>query len=61
MMVLLLKLGVTWTLLTNIAWSKKRSVSTQLRRRAGMWVTDEYGNKIEVGYKSEIIGVTFER
>lgn len=44
----------------HTAWSKKRSVSTQLRRRAGMWVTDEYGNKIEVGYKSEIIGVTLK-
>ena len=44
----------------HTAWSKKRSVSTQLRRRAGMWVTDEYCNKIEVGYKSEIIGVTLK-
>lgn len=44
----------------HTAWSKKRSVNTQLRRRAGMWVTDEYGNKIEMGYKSEIIGVTLK-
>ena len=42
------------------AWGKKRSVNTQLRRRAGMWVKDEYGNQIEVGYKSEIIGVTLK-
>lgn len=25
-----------------------------------MWVKDEYGNQIEVGYKSEIIGVTLK-
>lgn len=28
----------------HTAWGKKRSVNTQLRRRAGMWVKDEYGN-----------------
>lgn len=44
----------------NTAWGKKRTVNTQLRRRAGMWVKDEYGNQIEVGYKSEIIGVTLK-
>ena len=44
----------------HTAWGKKRSVNTQLRRRAGMWVKDEYGNQIEVGYKSEIIGVTLK-
>lgn len=44
----------------NTAWSKKRSANTQLRKRAAMLVTDEYGNKIEVGYKSEIIGVTLK-
>lgn len=44
----------------HTAWGKKRTVSTQLRRRAGMWVKDEYGNQIEVGYKSEIIGVTLK-
>ena len=44
----------------HTAWGKKRTVNTQLRRRAGMWVKDEYGNQIEVGYKSEIIGVTLK-
>lgn len=44
----------------HTAWGKKRSVNTQLRRRAGMWVKDEYGNQIEIGYKSEIIGVTLK-
>lgn len=42
------------------AWGKKRSVNTQLRKRAAMLVKDEYGNEIEVGYKSEIIGVTLK-
>lgn len=44
----------------HTAWGKKRTVNTQLRRRSGMWVKDEYGNQIEVGYKSEIIGVTLK-
>lgn len=42
------------------AWGKKRSVNTAMRKRAGMYVKDEYGNEIEVGYKSEIIGVTLK-
>lgn len=42
------------------AWGKKRSVNTQMRRRAGVWTKDEYGNQIELGYKSEIIGVTLK-
>lgn len=45
----------------HTAWGKKRQVAnTSMRRRASMLVTDEYGNKIEVGYKSEIIGVTLK-
>lgn len=45
----------------NTAWAKKRQVAnTQMRRRASMIVTDEYGNKVEVGYKSEIIGVSLK-
>lgn len=45
----------------NTAWGKKRQVSnTAMRRRASMLVTDNYGNKIEVGYKSEIIGVSLK-
>lgn len=44
----------------NTAWGKKRSVNTAMRKRAGMFVNDEYGNEIEVGYKSEIIGVTLK-
>ena len=40
------------------SWGKKRSVNTQMRRRAGFYTKDDYGNVIEMGYKSEIIGVT---
>lgn len=43
----------------NTAWGKKRQVAnTAMRKRASMLVTDEFGNKIEVGYKSEIMGVS---
>lgn len=46
---------------TNTAWGKKRQVAnTQLRRKASMLVTDDFGNKVEVGYKSEIIGLTLK-
>lgn len=44
----------------NTAWGKKRSVNTQMRKRAGFFAKDEYGNQIELGYKSEIIGVTLK-
>lgn len=44
----------------NTAWGKKRSVNTQMRKRAGFFTKDEYGNQIEMGYKSEIIGVTLK-
>lgn len=44
----------------NTAWGKKRSVNTQMRKRAGFFTKDEYGNEIELGYKSEIIGVTLK-
>nr|UWI38659.1 MAG: Hom-end-associated Hint [Bacteriophage sp.] len=43
------------------AWGKKRQTAdTNMRKRASMLITDEYGNKIEVGYKSEIIGVSLK-
>lgn len=42
----------------NTAWAKKRTKSTDMHRRAGVMTKDELGNEIEVGYKSEIIGVT---
>lgn len=44
----------------NTAWGKKRSVNTQMRKRAGFYNKDDYGNEIELGYKSEIIGVTLK-
>lgn len=44
----------------NTAWGKKRSVNTQMRKRAGFFTKDEYGNEVEMGYKSEIIGVTLK-
>lgn len=44
----------------HTAWGKKRSVNTTMRKRAAMKVKDEYDNEIEVGYKSEIIGVTLK-
>lgn len=44
----------------NTAWGKKRSVNTQMRKRAGFFSKDEYGNVIEMGYKSEIAGVTLK-
>ena len=44
----------------NTAWGKKRSVNTQLRKRAGFFTKDDYGNEIELGYKSEIIGVSLK-
>jgi hypothetical protein len=31
-----------------------------MRKRAGFFTKDEYGNEVESGYKSEIIGVTLK-
>ena len=44
----------------HTAWGKKRSVNTAMRKRAGFISKDEYGNEVEMGYKSEIIGVTLK-
>lgn len=44
----------------NTAWGKKRSVNQLLRKRAGFYTKDEFGNEVEMGYKSEIIGVTLK-
>lgn len=44
----------------NTAWGKKRSINTQMHRRAGFFSKDEYGNVVELGYKSEVIGVTLK-
>ena len=44
----------------HTAWGKKRSVNTAMRKRAGFVTKDEFGNEVEMGYKSEIIGVTLK-
>lgn len=44
----------------HTAWGKKRSVNTAMRKRAGFYTKDEFGNEIELGYKSEIQGVTLK-
>lgn len=45
----------------HTAWAKKRqAVNTKMHRRASILTTDEMGNKIEVGYKSEIMGVSLK-
>lgn len=45
----------------HTAWGKKRQViDRNLHRRASISVTDALGNKIEQGYKSEIIGASLK-
>lgn len=44
----------------HTAWSKKRSINTKMHKRAGIRVKDDMGNETEIGYKSEIIGVTLK-
>ena len=39
----------------NTAFAKKKSVNKRLHKRAGFFTKDEFGNEIEMGYKSEII------
>ena len=39
----------------NTAFAKKRTINKTLHKRAGFYAKDEYGNEIEMGYKSEII------
>lgn len=46
---------------TNTAWTKKRQgIDTKMHKRASLVMTDEFGNKSEQGYKSEIFGVTLK-
>lgn len=45
----------------NTPWGKKRqAVNTSMRKRASFYITDEFGNRREVGYKSEIMGVSLK-
>ena len=58
-------LSKAWDLMDFIdehtAWAKKRqAVNTKIHKRASILTTDAMGNKIEVGYKSESIGVTLK-
>lgn len=44
----------------HTAWTKKRQrVDTKMHKRAS-YITDSDGTKVEVGYKSEIIGITLK-
>lgn len=42
----------------HTAWGKKRSINKELHRRSGFFTKDQWGNEVEDGFKSEIIGVT---
>lgn len=42
-------------------WGKlSQAVNTKTHRRASYLITDEFGKRIEQGYKSEVIGVTLK-
>lgn len=46
---------------THTAWAKKRQgINTSMHRRASYYSTDEFGNKVELGYKSEVMGVSLK-
>lgn len=42
------------------AWAKKRSIDRTMHKRAGVFITDDLGNKTEQGYLSEIIGISLK-
>ena len=42
------------------AFAKKKSINKTLHKRAGFITKDEYGNEVEQGYKSEIIGTSLK-
>ena len=44
----------------HTAWAKKRVIDNSMHRKSGIEVTNELGNKVEKGYKSEIIGVSLK-
>lgn len=44
----------------NTAFAKKKSINKSLHKRAGFITKDEFGNEVEMGYKSEIIGVSLK-
>lgn len=42
----------------NTAWAKKRLTDTKKKRVSGYRVKDEFGNEVEAGYRSSIIGIS---
>ena len=44
----------------NTAFAKKKSINKILHKRAGFLTKDEFGNEVEMGYKSEIIGASLK-
>lgn len=58
-------LSKAWDLMTFIdthtAWGKKRQKKDQeMHKKASIVTKDDFGNEIETGYKSEIIGITLK-
>ena len=45
---------------SHTAFAKKRLINKVLHKKAGYKIKDEYGNEVEVGYKSEIIAVSLK-
>lgn len=43
---------------SNTAWAKKRLTDTKKKRVSGYRVKDEFGNEVEAGYRSSIIGIS---
>lgn len=44
----------------NTAFAKKKLVNKTMHKKSGFLVKDEYGNEVEMGYKSEIIAVSLK-
>lgn len=44
----------------HTGWGKKRLVDTANHKKSGFVVIDDFGNKVEAGYKSEIIGLSLK-
>ena len=42
----------------HTAWAKQRIIDTQLQRKSGFKITDEFGKQTDDGYLSSIIGIT---
>lgn len=44
----------------NTAFAKKKTINKTMHKRAGFMTRDEYGNEVEMGFKSEIIGASLK-